>query len=291
MNLKREAWNLRLLLPVLGGWLCAVVPAPAGDEAVAANAFRPSELVTRAMPNAGVARIEYRMMWPETGHSPEALASVRREMWALWAVEDHEGWTPPAEAPVDVAAAAKGIADRFHAGYRAFRDEFPESAAVWSDFRKVDMVARVGKLLSVTIKREWFTGGAHPAHSVRHLVFDLSTGRRLGISDFVPDDRRAGLARRVREAILARRGLPLTATNEEAGLLADARIDPCNFFLDLRGLGFTFNEYEIAPYATGAIEVILPFNAVADLLLPSAAARMPTPEDIRAATPAAHANR
>jgi hypothetical protein len=97
------------------------------------------------------------------------------------------------------------------------------------------------------------------------------------------------LARRVREAILAKRGLPPTATNEEAGLFAAAKIEPVNFFVDLRGVGFTFNEYEIAPYAAGTIEVILPFDAVADLLLPAAAARLPTPEEIRAATPAAAA--
>ncbi len=289
MNLKLETWNLKLLLPVLGCWLCVVAAALADDETGVANAFRPSELVTRAMPNAGVARIEYRMMWPEKGSPPEALATVRREMWALWAVEDIEGWAPPAEAPADVAAAAKGIADRFHAEYRAFRDEFPDSAAVWSDFRKVDRVARVGKLLSITIRREWYTGGAHPAHSVRHLVFDHVTGRRLGVDDFVPDDKMPELVQRVRAAVLAKLGAAPSATDAEAGLLAGAKIEPANVFVDLRGVGFTFNEYEIAPYAVGAIEVILPFDAIADLLLPSAAARMPTPEEIRSATPAAAA--
>lgn len=287
MNLERETWNLKLLLPVL---LAASLRAAAEDELGAANAFRPSELVMKAMPNAGVARIEYRNMWPEKGCPPEALATVRREMWALWAVEAVEGWTPPAEAPADVAAAARGIADRFQTGYRAFRDEFPESAAVWSDFRKVDMVSRVGKLLSITIKREWYTGGAHPAHSIRHLVFDLFTGRRLGVTDLVAEEKRPELARRIREAILAKRGLPATATDGEAGLFAGAKIESSNVFVDLRGVGFTFNEYEIAPYAAGAIEVVLPFDAIADLLLPSAAARMPTPEEIRAATPAARPN-
>ncbi|MBM4154961.1 MAG: DUF3298 domain-containing protein [Lentisphaerae bacterium] len=286
MNPKREARNLRLLLPVL---LAASLRASADDETGAANAFRPSELVTKAMPNAGVARIEYRNMWPEKGCPPEALATVRREMWALWAVEDVKGWTPLAEAPADVAAAAKGIADRFQARYRAFRDEFPDSAAVWSDFRKVHMIARVGKLLSITIRREWYTGGAHPAHSIRHLIFDLSTGRRLGVTDLVAEEKRPELARRIREAILAKRGLPATATDGEAGLFAGAKIEPSNAFVDLRGVGFTFNEYEIAPYAVGAIEVVLPFDAIADLLLPAAAARMPTPEEIRAATPAAAA--
>ena len=155
----------------------------------------------------------------------------------------------------------------------------------------LDMVARVGKLLSVTVRREWFTGGAHPARSVRHLVFDLFTGQRLGLADFVPEDKRPELARRVRAAILAKRGLPPTAANEEAGLFADAKIEPANFFVDLRGVGFTFHEYEIAPYVAGAIEVTLPFDAVADLLLPAASARMPTPEEIRSATPASAAPR
>ena len=282
--------NLKLLLLAIGSSLRATVPALSDDAAVAANAFRPSELVTRALPNAGVARIEYRNMWPEKGGSPEALAAVRREMWALWAAEDVEGWRAPADAPADTAAAARGIADRFHAEYRAFRDKFPDSAAVWSDFRKVDMVARVGKLLSVTVRREWHTGGAHPAHSVRHLVFDLFSGQRLGLADFVPEDKRPELARRVRGAILAKRGLPATATDEQAGLLAGAKIEPSNFFVDLRGVGFTFNEYEIAPYAAGTIEVMLPFDAVADLLRPGAAARMPTPEEIRSSTPAAGPN-
>ncbi len=282
--------NLKLLLLAIGSSLWATVPALGDDAPVAANGFRPMEHVQKALPNAGVARIEYRTMWPEKGSPPEALAAVRREMWGAWAVEDVDGWAPPADAPVDVVVATRVLADRFHARFRAFHESFPDSAQVWSDFRKVDMVSRVGKLLSITIKREWYTGGAHPAHSVRHLVFDLFTGQRLGIADFVPEDRRAELARRIREAILAKRGLPATATDEEAGLFAGAKIEPPNFFIDLRGVGFTFNEYEIAPYVAGAVEVILPFHAIADLLLPAAAARMPTPEEIRSTVPAPAVN-
>ncbi|OQW95082.1 MAG: hypothetical protein BWK77_08120 [Verrucomicrobia bacterium A1] len=265
---------------------CLLGAAASAGELGAANGFRPMEHVQRALPNAGVAKIEYRMMWPQRGEPPEALASVRREMWAAWAEEDREGWVPPADAPGDVAAATRQLADRFHARFRAFKGEFPDSAAAWSDFRKVDMVSRVGKLLSVTIKREWNTGGAHPARSIRHLVFDLFTGRRLDVADFVPAEKRPELTRRVRAAILAKRSLPPTATNAEAGLFDEAKVEPSNFFVDLRGIGFTFNECEIAPYAAGVIEVILPFPAVADLLRPEAAARMPTPEEIESATPA-----
>lgn len=289
---KRGTWNakLRPRLPAIGYLLSAICPWLSGSAAAAeplgaANAFRPMEHVQHALPNAGVAKIEYRMMWPGKGEPPDALAAVRRDLWAAWAAEDAEGWTPPAAAPADVVAATRELADRFHARFRSFRDKFPDSASVWSDFRKVDMVARVGKLLSVTVKREWHTGGAHPAHSIRHLVFDAATGRRLGVEDFFPDDRRPGLARLVREALLSKRGLPPTATLADAGFFEDAKPEPSNFFVDLRGVGFTFNEYEIAPYASGAIEIVLPFTAVAGLLHPAAAAMLPTPEEIESATP------
>jgi len=243
------------------------------------------EHVQRALPNAGVARIEYRMMWPERGTPPEALAEVRREMWAAWAAEDIAGWKPPAEAPADIAVATRELADRFHARFRVFREKLPDDAAVWSDVRKVDMVARVGKLLSITVRREWRTGGARPSRAVRHLIFDAATGRRLGVEDFFPGDRLPDLARLVREALLAKQSLPPTASMAEAGFFADTRPGAANFFVDLRGVGFAFNESEIAPQAAGPIEVVLPFDALRGLFRPEAATLMPTPAEIDAATP------
>lgn len=285
LDVKPGTWNVELLPWLLATCHCLLGAAALADEPIAANAFRPMEHVQPALPNAGVAKIEYRMMWPGKGEPPEALAAVQREMWAAWAAEDIEGWKPPAEAPADVVAATRELADRFHARFLAFREKLPDNAAAWSDFRKVDMVARIGKLISMTVRREWHTGGVHPSHAVRHLVFDAATGRRLGVEDFFPGDRLPELARLIREALLAKRGLPPTATMAEAGFFADAKPGGANFCVDLRGVGFAFNESDIAPPAVGPIEVVLPFSAVAALLRPEAAARMPTPAEIESATP------
>jgi hypothetical protein len=54
-----------------------------------------------------------------------------------------------------------------------------------------------------------------------------------------------------------------------AGYYFDNSVEvPANFFLGPEGVGFHWDPYEIAPYAVGPVEVVVPYNQLQGLLTP-----------------------
>lgn len=41
-----------------------------------------------------------------------------------------------------------------------------------------------------------------------------------------------------------------------------------NFWLSEKGIHYSYNQYEIAPYAMGVIDVTVPYSELTDILLP-----------------------
>ncbi len=41
-----------------------------------------------------------------------------------------------------------------------------------------------------------------------------------------------------------------------------------NFWLDEIGIHYSYNQYEIAPYSMGVIDVTVPYSDISDILLP-----------------------
>jgi len=246
----------------------AVLRAGDLDESVgAANAFRPHELIRKGREDGQSPQIEYRLLWPEQGTPPEALARVRAELWNAWAGEpDEPAAVPPVPEPAAVPRVMAAMADRLAARFREFRRTHPDVPGVWSDVRRVEMVSRQEPWLSITVAREWFFGGAHPTRRIEHLLFDLQTGRRLAPDDLFGREGREEFTRRVRCALqTARAGAP-DASAAGVAIFPDAAIVPTNWFVDHRGFGVTFNEGEIAPRVAGPITVHLARDEIADLL-------------------------
>jgi hypothetical protein len=118
-------------------------------------------------------------------------------------------------------------------------------------------------LLQIKRTIEVYTGGAHPSHNTRFYVFDVKNARRLSVEDVVQDDAEA-LVQAVEASLCRDKGVaPGTPLNEAEITFADKEhLDaaPDNFFLTDQGVGFHWNEYEIAPYSTGAIETVVLYD-------------------------------
>jgi len=104
-----------------------------------------------------------------------------------------------------------------------------------------------------------FSGGAHGMYGTFHTCVDLETGRKLAFADiFAPDSENALTA--IIKRIIA---------NEAEGDYFDSEIKPSdNFYFNGEGVTFVYNPYEIAPYYVGIVEILVPFDEIAPLLLP-----------------------
>lgn len=107
-----------------------------------------------------------------------------------------------------------------------------------------------------------YLGGAHGSYVVMFYNFDKASGKLLGIRDIVPPGREqevlAAMERQLCEDWQAR---DLAELQEKTGItmLGDLYLTN-NFLLKGDSIEFLFNQYEIAPYSSGLIDVTIPYQ-------------------------------
>lgn len=112
-------------------------------------------------------------------------------------------------------------------------------------------------VVSYMVTTDQYTGGAHGMYSVQYFNFDKESGTLIHIRDIVP----AKEERRVIKAMEKQLckdwdASDLTDLQEKTGItvLGDLYLTN-NFLMKKDSIEFLFNQYEIAPYSAGLIEV------------------------------------
>lgn len=93
-----------------------------------------------------------------------------------------------------------------------------------------------------------YTGGAHGSTKVTVGTIDRKTGKVLTLSQVPAFADEKALKQKLHDAVVAKIG--------KESLLGEVKVHN-NFYLAKDGWHFVFNEYEVACYALGAIEVVI----------------------------------
>ena len=137
------------------------------------------------------------------------------------------------------------------------RSEMPP----WDRSVKYEVICRDADKVSYRATEYQYTGGAHGSTLVRVGTVDRKTGRKYGLSDIVPESRRDELLRKVREDIASRhygaKSYAAWRARKEIAFFPEPQLTE-NFYFDDQALHFIYNQYEIACYADGIIEAIVP---------------------------------
>lgn len=126
----------------------------------------------------------------------------------------------------------------------------PIVGAKWEGEATYGVVYADERYLSFRAEESSYCGGAHGSRQVTVGTFDRATGRRLTARDLVPAERRDEVLRSLRQKVVSRLG-------GEDKLLDEVTLTD-NCCLGADGLHFVYNEYEVACYAEGMIEVVIP---------------------------------
>ena len=125
----------------------------------------------------------------------------------------------------------------------------PCSATDWEFHREYRVPYADRQYLSFFCSDYSYTGGAHGSTQIVAGTIDRASGRILKLSDVPAFANREVLQKKLYDAVVAKIGKD-ALQNE---------VKPHdNFYLDDDGWHFVFNEYEVACYAAGAIEVVIP---------------------------------
>ena len=124
-------------------------------------------------------------------------------------------------------------------------------------------------LLSYAVEYSDYEGGAHGSYRVTYTNIDLNGLVTLSEEDlFVP-----GYFNPLTEKIIAQLMKNYDATAPDSLLMRgfftlEDIVPNNNFWLDGENIHYSYNQYEIAPYAMGVIDVSVPYSDLTDILLP-----------------------
>jgi hypothetical protein len=165
-----------------------------------------------------------------------------------------------------VRADLKQAANLFAADYRAVMEEMRRLSGCWELETKADTVYSSPKTLTAKFETYAYTGGAHPNSNLFYYNFDRDSGRLLNLSELVTDT--TTLLGIVEKEFRQQQKLsPQTNLEEEGYFLHEGKFFlPANVGMTREGLSFYYNPYEIAAYAVGPIEVVVPYERLNGIL-------------------------
>lgn len=153
--------------------------------------------------------------------------------------------------------------------YLGFIKEFGDNSSGtfnYEDEIVCDIVYLENNIFAFQAKHFIYTGGAHPNHSTQNCTIDLLTSKVIHQEDLFDEEGISAITTYIKNDLLKQYKEMMQTdveTLEDVGFFNSSEIVPNNNFLVTdRGITFTYNPYEIAPYAIGSPEVTIPYEFI-----------------------------
>lgn len=122
-------------------------------------------------------------------------------------------------------------------------------------------------LLSYAVEYSDYSGGAHGSYRVTYTNIDLDELVTVSEEDIFVPNYTQKLAEIIVNRLMVQNEVTTREELIEKGFFNVDEIFPNNnFWISDEGLHYAFNQYEIAPYVMGVIEVYIPFDDLKDIL-------------------------
>lgn len=160
-----------------------------------------------------------------------------------------------------------GLLTSFINSYEKLQKEYPNDKFGWEADIKGSVKYQSENILNIEINHYTYTGGAHGYQGLRSLLFDINTGKSIS-NDQLFTNREAFKAF-AEKKFRAKYKIPANKPINATGLMFEKETFhlPQNIFFTDNGLLLYYNSYEVASYADGTKELLLPYTEVNDFLL------------------------
>lgn len=210
------------------------------------------------------AKIDLMLLYPPKSVNKQLIASIDQVM-AAFILNDSTSIGDP-------ELLVENITFDFFQSYREATEGIPniEKTASFNWQKKLSMAVLYNEnsLLSLRIDKYGYTGGAHGVNISRFRVFNMLYNKPFELTDlFIP-----GFENRLNEVLEKKlrklNGIQADEQLTSSGFLVDSIHFNDNFYINNDGIGFFYNVYEIAAYATGTTEIFCSFYELKSILRP-----------------------
>lgn len=155
-----------------------------------------------------------------------------------------------------------------------FIDEYkqtPNPFTSWELERDLKIAFTTKDTLTLLFNEYGYTGGAHPYSGSRYSVLSLEDAGQVVLADLLNPGYEAALNVAAEKIFREVRDLKEEETLEEQGFSFPNDVFSVNdnFGVLQEGLEFIFNSYEIAPYALGPTQFMIPYEDIQELIRPN----------------------
>ena len=166
---------------------------------------------------------------------------------------------------VEVNSIPDAIAS-FKEGFHVLQEQYTDENTIWK--AKIDAVITYedASVLTVELIAYLFTGGAHGYTSIRLLNFDKKKGNEIENRQLFKD--KDGFQKYAENQFRNQENIPQDKSINDTGFMFDNNSFylPENIGYTKEGLQLIYNQYEVASYADGPIEVLLPYVEIKKFL-------------------------
>lgn len=162
----------------------------------------------------------------------------------------------------------KELSNDYYADKARLKSEIPQW--YWYNMSNSNKIMfQNDSLLAYAVEYSDYTGGAHGSYRVTYTNIDLNDLVTLSEEDLFKPDYYKPLADKIVSSLMKKFNAPVADSLLMHGFFAVDDIVPNNnFWLDDKGIHYAYNQYEIAPYAMGVIDVSVPYSDLEDILIP-----------------------
>jgi hypothetical protein len=197
----------------------------------------------------------YEVNYPEfSGLDSVVERKIRREIEAMVSMGNPEAQ----------GKSMKQIGEDFIQEYVEFNKEMPDAAGGWYYNADVSVEVLTDTLISMTVSQDYFTGGAHGGADTYFINVNPSTGAEFTLDNLLKNGYQEPLTKLGEQIFRKVKEIPDTASlNENYFEFPDDTFQlNKNYGFRKEGIVFYYNNYEIAPYAAGPTEVMIPFETI-----------------------------
>ncbi len=218
-----------------------------------------NNVTSKDMPKA---EMDILMLFPQTGNN-----KMLRDTFNLYVSEFAMDTNITYSTPRRLMNAM--TADFFNA-YQTTTEGIPNiellSSFNWQKRFSSEVLYNDNNILSIRMEKYAYTGGAHGVAIQGNLVFDLLKNKRIRLNDLFYDGFEPRLNALIDKKLRKLNGIAKDDNLNDAGFLIDEIEINNNFYINNDGIVFYYNVYEIAPYASGPLEISIPFYEIRGLL-------------------------
>jgi hypothetical protein len=149
-------------------------------------------------------------------------------------------------------------------------DIYTEGAASfdWKKIKEIRILHNEHDILSFECFSYGFTGGAHGLSVSKFRVIDLQDGHIVSLAEIFRPDYDNDLRDILNAAARKKYNLESGQSLVDAGFFSESIDTGPNYYITKDGMGFYYNQYEVAPFALGPIDIFINYAQLKRILNP-----------------------